>query len=69
MPECDGAAVDVEPIRVDRQLLEAREHLGGEGFVELDEIDLIEREAGDLESLPDRGNRTSDPDVVDQWRV
>ena len=40
--EGDCTAVDVEAIGVDRQLLETREHLGGERFVELDEVDLVE---------------------------
>ena len=46
MAERDRAAVDVEPIRIDRQLAQAREHLRGERLVQLDEIDLIERQPG-----------------------
>jgi hypothetical protein len=55
--EGDRAAVDVQPIRIDRKLAKAGEHLGRERFVQLDEIDLVERQAGDLQDLADRGNR------------
>ncbi len=58
MAERDGAAVDVEAIRIERDLLEAREHLGGERFVELHEIDLVERQARELERLANRRHRT-----------
>ena len=54
MAQRDGAAVDVEPIGIDRQLFEAGEHLRGEGFIQLDEVDLIERQAGEGQRLADR---------------
>ena len=57
MAERDRAAVDVQPLRIDRQLLQAREHLRGERLVQLDEIDLIERQAGQLQHLSDRRHR------------
>ena len=44
MAERDGAAVDVESCGIDVELEEAGEHLSGEGFVELDQIDVGERE-------------------------
>src|SRR5262245_46110726 len=69
MPECNRTAVDVESIRMDRQRMEAREHLGRERFVELDEIDLIERQAGELQRLLDRGHRTdAEPFRLDAGR-
>ena len=57
MAERDRAAVDVQPFGIDRQLLQAGEHLRGERFVQLDEIDLVEREAGELQRLADRRHR------------
>ena len=41
--EGDRAAVDVEPLLVDAELADAGEDLGGEGLVELDQVDLVER--------------------------
>ena len=57
MAERDRAAVDVQPVGIDRQLLQAGEHLRGERLVQLDEIDLIERQAGQLQHLADRRHR------------
>ena len=57
MAERDGAAVDVQPIRIDGQLAQAGEHLRGERFVQLDEIDLVERQPGELQRLADRRHR------------
>ena len=57
MAERDRAAVDVQPLGIDRQLAQAREHLRGERLVQLDEIDLVERQAGQLQHLPDRRHR------------
>ena len=56
MAECDGTAVDVQAIGVDGEFGQARQHLRRERFVELDEIDLIQRQAGPLEHLPDGGH-------------
>ena len=44
--EGDRAAVDVEALLVDPELADAGEDLGGEGLVELDQVDLVEPEAG-----------------------
>ena len=33
-------------------------HLRGEGLVQLDEIDVVERQPGDLQRLADRRDRT-----------
>ena len=45
MAERDRAAVDVEPIFVHRQLAKARQHLRGERFVQLDEVDVVQATA------------------------
>src|SRR5438132_1634476 len=57
MPECDGASVDVETLGIDRQLAETGEHLRGKRLVQLDEIDLIQRQPRDLQHLSNRWNR------------
>ena len=51
--ERDRAAVDIEPVLVDRELGEAAEHLRGEGFVDLDQVDVIGRQPGAIERLRD----------------
>ncbi len=56
--EGDGPAVDVEPRRIDGKLAQAGECLSGECFVELDEVDLIERQAGHLQDLSDCRHRS-----------
>ena len=58
MAERDRAAVDVQAVGIHRQLFQAGEHLRGERFIQLDEIDLIEREAGQFQRLADRGHRS-----------
>ena len=40
--EGDRAAVDVEPLLLDAELAGAGEDLGGEGLVELDQVDLVD---------------------------
>ena len=57
-PSAMAPAVHVQTIRVDRLFLQAREHLGGEGFVQLHEVDLVHREAGQLQHLAHRRNRS-----------
>ena len=52
--EGDRAAVDVEPLLVDPELAGAGEDLGGEGLVDLDQVDLVERQAGGVERPADR---------------
>src|SRR4029077_4706279 len=54
MAEGDGTAVDVEPLLVDAELTGAGEDLGGEGLVELDQVDLVDAEAGRGEGPGDR---------------
>jgi hypothetical protein len=50
----DGAAVDVGLLGVEPELVDAVDRLAGEGLVDLDEVDLVERQAGLLQEL---GNR------------
>ena len=47
--ERDGAAVDVHARRIDAELAHDRERLRGEGFVQLEEIDLSTRQPRALE--------------------
>src|SRR5687767_11087312 len=58
MAQRNRAAVDVQLVRIDRQLLQTRQHLRRERFVQLDQIDLVERQAGDLQRFPDCRDRT-----------
>ena len=56
MTERDGATVDVEPLGVDRELLENRQHLRGKGLVQLDDVHLLQGEARLLEHFPNGGH-------------
>ena len=53
----DRAAVDVQPAGIDRQRPQTGEHLRRERLVELDEVDLIERQAGELQDFLHRRHR------------
>ena len=57
MAEGDGAAIEIDPRRIEPKLLDAGQRLGGEGLVELDNIDLVERQAGPGQRLADRRHR------------
>ena len=57
----DGAAVDVDDRGVPAQVLVDRERLRGEGFVRLDEIEVLDRPAGLLQRLARRGDRARSP--------
>ena len=57
MAKRDRAAVDVQPIGIDVQLAEAREHLRGEGLVDLDEVEAGERQAEAIQQFTDGGHR------------
>ena len=57
MAERDRAAVDVQPIRGDRHVVEHGEHLRRERFVELDEIEVVDAETGALAQLLNRRAR------------
>src|ERR1700719_2959590 len=54
MSEGDRAAVDVDALLIHPELAHHRERLRAEGLVQLDEIDLVEREAGELQSFRHR---------------
>src|SRR5206468_12861798 len=44
--ERDGAAVDVDAVAIDAELVEHRHRLDREGFVELEEVDVLQIPAG-----------------------
>ena len=50
-PERDRAAVDVDLVRIEIERLHAGQRLRGERLVQLDQVDLIERQPGLLEHL------------------
>ncbi len=52
--ERDGAAVDVQAIGIDVEFAEAGQDLHGEGLVQFDEIDVLERQAEAGQQFPDR---------------
>jgi len=47
----DRAAVHVDLRQVDAELLLPREHDRGEGFIDLDEVDVLQRQARSLEDF------------------
>ena len=49
--EGDRAAVHVELVPRDAEVLGRRDHLRGERLVDLDEVDVVDRHAGPLERL------------------
>ena len=51
MAHRDGAAVEVDLVRVEVEGLQIAQHDGGEGLVDLDEVDVLERQAGAGEQL------------------
>ena len=58
MAERDGAAVDVDARRIEAERADDGEGLRGKGLVELDEADVVEGEAGELEGFGDGGDGT-----------
>ena len=60
MAQRNGAAVDVEPIGIDRQLFEAREHLRRKCFVQLEKIDIGNFQLRFVEYLLNGANRRSE---------
>ena len=57
MADRDRAAVDVELVGIDAELVAAIDHLHRIGLVELPEIDVVDLEAVPLQEPRDRGNR------------
>src|SRR5581483_5601591 len=64
MAERDRTAVDVHLFLVEPELADDGEGLRGEGLVELDQVDLLERHTRPREQLLDRRDR---PDAHDAW--
>src|SRR5436305_14844121 len=63
MAESDRAAVDVEFVHVDAELFRYREDLSGEGFVDFDQVDVVERHARFFQRDLRRRNGTAAHDV------
>src|SRR5262249_51841325 len=63
VPERDRAAVDVDLLAVEPELLLDGEVLGREGLVDLDQVHAIERLADALQGLADRGRRADAHDL------
>ena len=57
MADGDGAAVDVEPVVGDAELVAAVDHLHREGLVQLPQADVVDLEAGALEQPRHREHR------------
>ena len=53
MAQGDGAAVDVDDLRVEACLLDDGQRLGGEGLVEFDQLDVAEFQTGLFQGLGD----------------
>ena len=51
MPERDRAAVDVDLLGIQAELVDARDRLAGERLVELDEVEVVDAEPGPRERL------------------
>ena len=52
--ECDGSAVDVDVLTSQSQLVPAGQHLDREGFVDLKQMDVVNRECGQRECATNR---------------
>ena len=65
MPKGDGAAVDVDLRRVEPELLHHGKRLRRERLVQLDQVDLVERQAGEFQRFRNGINR-SDPHLFRQ---
>ncbi len=63
MPQRDRAALDVQALGVEAQLAIAGDDLGGEGLVDLDEVEVREPEGEPLEQ-PLHGGHDADPHDV-----
>jgi len=59
----DRAAVDVDPRGIELELADASDGLRREGLVQLDQVDLVDRQPGALEDFLGRGDRP-EPYVV-----
>ena len=50
--ECHGAAIDVGALAIETELLLDGQVLGSEGLVDLDEVHVIQPQAGPVERAP-----------------
>src|SRR5579884_4498624 len=57
MPERNGAAVEIDLFQVEAGFLNDGERLNGEGFVQLNDVDIFEPEFGEPEGARDRDYR------------
>ena len=62
MAQRDGAPVRIEPVVIELQLTVACQDLSGEGFVELDHLEVLQRKARLLQHLAGGGDH-ADPHV------
>ena len=58
MAERNRAAVDVHPLAIQAELFLDRQVLGRKRFVDLDEIEILQRQSGSLQHQAGRGRRT-----------
>ena len=61
--EGDRPAVDVELVPADTELLGRRDHLGGERLVQLDQVDVVDRQPGARQRHPARLDRSEAHDL------
>ena len=59
MAERDRSAVHVHFVRIQFEHLDYRQRLRGEGFVQFDDRDVVERQAGEPQSFRNRIYRTN----------
>src|SRR5262245_8895760 len=59
MPQRDRPAINVDFARIHVQLLDARERLRREGLVQLDQVDVVNRQTGAFERFGRRRNRSN----------
>ncbi len=63
MTQGDGAPVHVQLVPLDAEVAGGGDHLGGEGLVDLDQVDVVDRHAGALEGLADGLDRAEAHDL------
>src|SRR5438034_5165181 len=57
VPQADAPTVHVEPVTVELQLAFARDDLRGEGLVDLDPLEVVDRQPGRVQDLLRGGHR------------
>ena len=58
MADGDGAAVDIDLLGVEAQLAHARDRLAGERLVELDQVEVVDRQTRAIQRLARGGDRS-----------